>query len=196
MLQYVFGIGIFVVSVFLVLLVLVQRGRGGGLAGALGGPGGQSAFGTKAGDLFTKITIGVAAFWIFLCAFSVLALRSRALPTFGAGSNNSATADAGTSNPQGAGNSPDSSIELTPGMTPDSGEITMPPLPEGATPQAEITDLPELPDAADAPLDDSNSPTEGTEPGESEGSDTAEGETETAEPTVEGGEESGTASDQ
>ncbi len=49
-------------SVFLILLVLVQRGRGGGLAGAFGGMGGQSAFGTKAGDLFTRITIFVAAF--------------------------------------------------------------------------------------------------------------------------------------
>jgi len=54
-------------SLFLILLVLVQRGRGGGLAGALGGMGGQSAFGTKAGDLFTKITVGVAAVWIVLC---------------------------------------------------------------------------------------------------------------------------------
>jgi len=54
-------------SLFLILLVLVQRGRGGGLAGALGGMGGQSAFGTKAGDMFTRITVGVAAFWIVLC---------------------------------------------------------------------------------------------------------------------------------
>lgn len=60
-----------VTSVFLILLVLVQRGRGGGLAGAFGGLGGQSAFGTKAGDLFTRITIFTAAFWIILCAFSV-----------------------------------------------------------------------------------------------------------------------------
>jgi len=29
--------------------------------------GGQSAFGTKAGDLFTRITVGVAGFWIILC---------------------------------------------------------------------------------------------------------------------------------
>jgi preprotein translocase subunit SecG len=41
------------------------------LAGAFGGLGGQSAFGTKAGDLFTRITIFTAAFWIILCAFSV-----------------------------------------------------------------------------------------------------------------------------
>ncbi|MCA9231989.1 MAG: preprotein translocase subunit SecG [Planctomycetales bacterium] len=54
-------------AVFLILLVLVQRGRGGGLAGALGGMGGSSAFGAKAGDVFTRITIVAAAVWIFLC---------------------------------------------------------------------------------------------------------------------------------
>ncbi|MGN6543624.1 MAG: preprotein translocase subunit SecG [Aureliella sp.] len=75
MAQYVFGIAIFVTSVFLVMLVLVQRGRGGGLVGALGGPGGQSALGTKAGDIFTRITIVVAAIWIFLCAAAVRVLN-------------------------------------------------------------------------------------------------------------------------
>jgi preprotein translocase subunit SecG len=58
-------------ALFLIVLVLIQRGKGGGLAGAFGGMGGQSAFGTKAGDLFTKITIGVAAFWIVLCIIMV-----------------------------------------------------------------------------------------------------------------------------
>ena len=58
-------------SVFLILLVLVQRGRGGGLTGALGGPGGQSAFGSKAGDTFTVITVVVAAIWGFSCAFTM-----------------------------------------------------------------------------------------------------------------------------
>src|SRR5476651_2157842 len=56
-----------ITALFLIVLVLIQRGKGGGLAGALGGMGGQSAFGTKAGDLFTKITIGVAFVWIVLC---------------------------------------------------------------------------------------------------------------------------------
>ena len=58
-------------AIFLIVLILIQRGKGGGLAGAFGGAGGQSAFGTKAGDLFTKITIGAAAFWILLCIVSV-----------------------------------------------------------------------------------------------------------------------------
>ena len=63
-------------AVFLILLVLVQRGRGGGLAGALGGMGGSSAFGAKAGDVFTKITVFVAAFWIILCIASAKLLTS------------------------------------------------------------------------------------------------------------------------
>ena len=57
-------------AIFIILLVLVQRGRGGGLVGALGGPGGSSAFGAKAGDTFTKITIWSAAIWILLCVGS------------------------------------------------------------------------------------------------------------------------------
>src|SRR6059058_606462 len=54
-------------AIFLILLVLVQRGRGGGLTGALGGMGGSSAFGAKAGDVFTRITIVTAAIWIAVC---------------------------------------------------------------------------------------------------------------------------------
>ena len=72
--QYIFGILMFLSALFLILLVLVQRGRGGGLAGALGGMGGQSAFGTKAGDMFTKVTIFAASFWIVLCMLAVLML--------------------------------------------------------------------------------------------------------------------------
>lgn len=55
-----------VTSCFMILLILVQRGRGGGITGALGGAGGQSAFGSKAGDVFTRITIGTAVVWIVL----------------------------------------------------------------------------------------------------------------------------------
>ena len=51
--RFFLGFMLVATSIFLILLVLIQRGRGGGLAGALGGMGGQSAFGTKAGDLFT-----------------------------------------------------------------------------------------------------------------------------------------------
>ncbi|MDP1797122.1 MAG: preprotein translocase subunit SecG [Planctomycetaceae bacterium] len=63
------------VGLMLIFIILLQRGRGGGLAGALGGMGGQSAFGTKAGDVFTRITIVLATVWMVLAAGNVFALR-------------------------------------------------------------------------------------------------------------------------
>lgn len=64
------------VSVLLILVILLQRGRGGGLVGALSGLGGQSAFGTKAGDTFTRITIVIAAVWVVLAGISGQVMRS------------------------------------------------------------------------------------------------------------------------
>ncbi len=63
---YLLNTLILLVGLFLILLVLIQRGKGGGLAGAFGGAGGSSAFGSRAGDQFTRITIIVATVWILL----------------------------------------------------------------------------------------------------------------------------------
>ena len=68
--QYVFGPALFLISLFIVLIILLQRGRGGGLTGALGGAGGASAFGVKAGDIFTRITAVSVLLWIVLCALT------------------------------------------------------------------------------------------------------------------------------
>lgn len=65
-----------ILGMFLILVVLLQRGRGGGLAGAFGGAGGQSAFGTKAGDVFTKITIGIAVLWVVTNGVSGMLIRN------------------------------------------------------------------------------------------------------------------------
>ncbi len=59
------------VGLFLILLVLIQKGKGGGLAGAFGGSGGSSAFGSRAGDTFTRITIYVAAVWFLLIMITI-----------------------------------------------------------------------------------------------------------------------------
>ena len=69
--QILIMIALSLMSIFMIVLILVQRGKGGGLAGAFGGMGGQSAFGTKAGDMFTKITVWSAFIWIVLCALTV-----------------------------------------------------------------------------------------------------------------------------
>lgn len=70
--ETLFKIALFVIALFMILLILVQKGRGGGLAGALGGPGGSSAFGAKAGDAFTKITAYTALIWMFVCITATL----------------------------------------------------------------------------------------------------------------------------
>jgi preprotein translocase subunit SecG len=74
----VLNIVVLLLGIFLILLVLIQRGKGGGLAGAFGGVGGSSAFGSRAGDLFTRITIGVAAVWIILTMIMVVAVQQTA----------------------------------------------------------------------------------------------------------------------
>ena len=64
LLAFLFGI----VSVFLILLILIQKGRGGGLSGAFGGAGGNTAFGTKTGDLLTWVTsIVFVVFLVLSC---------------------------------------------------------------------------------------------------------------------------------
>ena len=66
---------VLILGIFLILLVLIQRGKGGGLSGAFGGVGGSSAFGSRAGDLFTRITLGVFAAWIVLTMVEVMAVQ-------------------------------------------------------------------------------------------------------------------------
>lgn len=65
-LAIILGIVFCLVCGLLILIVLLQRGRGGGLAGAFGGAGGHSAFGSKTGDVFTWVTVGFVAVYLFL----------------------------------------------------------------------------------------------------------------------------------
>lgn len=58
-------------SLLLMLVILVQRGKGGGLAGAFGGMGGSSAFGSRAADAFVKITLWIAGVWVLLIMIHV-----------------------------------------------------------------------------------------------------------------------------
>ena len=59
-------------SFILMFVVLVQRGKGGGLAGAFGGVGGSSPFGSRAGDAFTKFTLYLAAVWVLVIMIGVV----------------------------------------------------------------------------------------------------------------------------
>lgn len=65
------------ISVMMILLVLIQKGRGGGLASAFGGAGGNTAFGSKTGDVLTWATSVV--FGVFLLLAVVVNLLSDSL---------------------------------------------------------------------------------------------------------------------
>jgi preprotein translocase subunit SecG len=74
--SHLLNVLVLIAGLFLILLVLIQRGKGGGLAGAFGGVGGSSAFGSRAGDLFTRVTLVAAAVWILLIMIEVKVVQS------------------------------------------------------------------------------------------------------------------------
>ncbi len=66
---------IIVLGLMLMLIVLIQRGKGGGLAGAFGGAGGSSAFGSRTADAFVKITLYLAAVWVLFIMIHVKVVK-------------------------------------------------------------------------------------------------------------------------
>jgi preprotein translocase subunit SecG len=67
------------VCLFMILLILIQKGRGGGLSGAFGGAGGNTAFGSKTGDVLTWTTSIV--FGVFLLLAVLLNLVANRIGT-------------------------------------------------------------------------------------------------------------------
>ncbi len=62
---------VILVGIFLMFIILIQRGKGGGLAGAFGGPGGSSSFGSRSGDAFMRFTIYISIVWVLILMLSV-----------------------------------------------------------------------------------------------------------------------------
>jgi preprotein translocase subunit SecG len=58
-----------IVCLFMIMLILIQKGRGGGLSGAFGGAGGNTAFGSKTGDVLTWATSIVFGVFLLLAVF-------------------------------------------------------------------------------------------------------------------------------
>ncbi len=73
--SYVLNALIIFLSLLLVATVLIQRGKGGGLAGAFGAAGGSSAFGSKSADQFVKYTLYMFGIWVFLIILHVLVAK-------------------------------------------------------------------------------------------------------------------------
>lgn len=137
-----------VTSLFLILIILVQRGKGGGLAGALGGVGGSSAFGTRAGDLFTKITVGVFVVWLLL-AIALVPLMTQTGSFQGGTQVGPSNPTASSAEPLPAAAGTEGAGTEAPGESPAAATET----PAGTEPAAETTPTPSAENApsADAP---------------------------------------------
>jgi preprotein translocase subunit SecG len=53
-------------SIALVIVILIQKGRGGGLGAAISGGAAGGLFGSKTGDFLTWVTIGMTGLFLFL----------------------------------------------------------------------------------------------------------------------------------
>lgn len=140
------------IGVLMIGIILLQRGRGGGLAGALGGMGGQSAFGTKAGDMFTRITVGFAVAWFVVAALCVYTFRAASeiydnplgddpTPSIQADPLDKDDADGTSSSGTGTGNG-----AIAPPVTnPPAGSILTPNPPSASSEQPPVSDKPQTP---------------------------------------------------
>ena len=107
------------VCLFLMLLVLIQKGRGGGLASAFGGGGGNTAFGSKTGDVLTWATSVVFGVFLVLgIALNLIAGEVNRRETTPAGTTAAPTTPAAPMAPtQGEGSSlPQPPISAEPGI--------------------------------------------------------------------------------
>ena len=130
------------VCCILIFVILLQRGRGGGLAGAFGGAGGTSAFGAKTGDVFTWITVCLAGIFLLLAVVGNFVFDASELPAVAATPPVVTPIDVdddGAATP--TGESP--GIEVTP-VTPGG--------PAGETP-APATDVGAVPPGGDEPTE-------------------------------------------
>jgi len=152
-------IGFFIlVSVFLILLILIQKGRGGGLASAFGGAGGNTAFGSKTGDVLTWATSIVFGIFLVLAVALNLMAKSATADTetpINPNTQNTGGIPVSPQVPQGQGDpgvkgtdlipsagekAPTGPTGLSPANTPVEGGATLPPPPiaEPATPAAPL----------------------------------------------------------
>jgi preprotein translocase subunit SecG len=110
-----------IVCTFLMLLILIQKGRGGGLAGAFGGGGGNTAFGSKTGDVLTWATSIV--FGIFLVLAIALNLLANNYNTAKTGTNTNAATPATPGGPTAPIKGGNTSIPQVPPGSTDPGVL-------------------------------------------------------------------------
>lgn len=139
------------VAVFLMMVILLQRGRGVGLSGAFGGAATNTAFGSKTGDVLTWATVVIACFFLLLTVVLnyVFVPQGADLST----GSPSVTTPAPASTPPPAGTTAELPISTgqqqgatpTPGPQP-AGSDTQPPADAGQTKPPPAQEPPAQPD--------------------------------------------------
>ncbi len=143
------------VCLVLILVVLMQKGRGGGLSGAFAGGMASGLLGSKTGDFLTWVTIVLVSVFLFLAV--LMAKYYRPAVTYGRGTPTTTQqpAEGQTATPQaGASEQP---APAAPSATP----------PSNATQPAAPATQPSAPQAA--PSDAGAQPTPGADTGKSGG---------------------------
>jgi preprotein translocase subunit SecG len=153
------------VCILLILMVLIQKGRGGGLASAFGGGGGNTAFGSKTGDVLTWATSVLFGVFLLLgVALNLVATKYNELRTApsaaalsGPGSPNAPTGPIAPS--QGGNTSLPQPLPAEPGIpspnptSPNAGKVppvgvpAPAPVPATPAPAAPATPAPAAPAA-------------------------------------------------
>jgi preprotein translocase subunit SecG len=133
----------FLVGIFLVVIVLMQRTKEGGMGAAFGAGVTDSLFGASSGNVLTKITVWTAAIFFATSLSMAVIFSHRSGTTIGAGT---------------LGQTPKTPV--APAITDDSATVT--PQGTGKTPTpvngATLTPPNELPKDGDAPKDPAPAP--------------------------------------
>ena len=146
------GVILFLLSLFLIFIILIQRGKGGGIAGSLTGTA-QSAFGARGGDILMWLTLTMTLIWILLCCLTIF-FYSRTQPPVAEGSDD---ADITTETDSPSGLNPEfdgvpPNIDVPPPVNPSNETDTDASVDDTSTENAPNTDEPMSDDAsADEP---------------------------------------------
>ena len=140
--------------VILIIVVLLQSGRGSGMAGLLGGSGGDSPLGAKSGTFMGKVTGAVAAF--FIVSAVIIAVSSGQLER--AGETGTGKQDE-IANPEQSGAKPAvPAPDKTEAPETEAPKTDAPktdaPKPEASKPEAPKTDAPKTDAPKPAPAPD------------------------------------------
>ena len=140
--QWLLGTVLVFACFLLVLVILLQKGRGGGFSGAFGGAGGSSAFGAKTGDVFTWITVAMAGVFVVLTVWGNFVFDESLRPKLETGATaQPTTVDFPLEELDGA--QPSQPVKMELGIVdPNTGEKSTvfvpakPAIPQGGTPPA------------------------------------------------------------